>query len=187
MRNKIIICGCGPSVEGFVVPKGWDVFGCNDSERWISADYLLCVNEDYCFPTHRWNYIYNTNAKEVYTHIGDLPIHDKTKLKFIKLGDRLGRNPDRKEIDYSFDSPYMAVILAYQMGYREIALIGVDHTNHKMLNKYKDDILEEYRLLAELLQVRGCLLWNLSKESLVNWTYLDLNMVDHNSQTPPSL
>ena len=53
--------------------------------------------------------------------------HPGTVYSF-KLGGRLQFHPDLSSdrIDYSITSPYMAICLAYLMGYRTISLVGID-------------------------------------------------------------
>ena len=69
-------------------------------------------------------------------------------------------------IDYSTTSTYMAIIIAYQMGCKNIYLIGVDLDNHNLSHR-NEQINQDYGKLYQKLQEKGVNLWNLSEKSLL--------------------
>jgi hypothetical protein len=176
MENSCVICGIGPSIQGFTRPVGWKVFGVNDCDRWISPDYLLVVNPEGSFRGDRWNYIHTTKADVVYSHL-NLPIQASEHLVRIKLGKENGVNLDGDTCDYTNNSPYMACILAYRLGFRRIGLIGVDLVDHPHL-KNRDEITSSYRRLGDELIKHGCEIWNFSNNSIVDWPYFDPSLLE---------
>lgn len=175
MENSCVICGVGPSIQGFIPPKDWKIFGVNDVDRWLKPDYLLVVNPEGSFRGDRWDWIYRTGADVVYSHL-NLPLASKNKLVRIKLGVENGANLDGDTCDYTNNSPYMACILAYKLGFRRIGLIGVDLVDHPNL-KNKNEIAQSYERLGNCLKERGCEVWNFSKNSIVDWPYLDPSLL----------
>ena len=175
MENSCVVYGLGPSAQGFVVPDGWKVFGVNDCDRLVKPDYLVVVNPEGSFRGDRWKWIYNTKADVVYSHL-NIPISRPERLVRIKLGKENGVNLDGDTCDYTNNSPYMCVILAYKMGFRRIGLIGVDLVDHPHL-KNREDIASSYRKLGDELIKHGCEIWNFSNNSIVDWPYFDPSLL----------
>jgi uncharacterized Rossmann fold enzyme len=85
------------------------------------------------------------------------------------------------------NSPYMAAIIAYQLGAKKIGMIGVDFTQdhffsntgtHK-LSKHIKNIDQEYLILRNQLEKRGVKVANLSPISLLeSWPKMNLEGFD---------
>jgi uncharacterized Rossmann fold enzyme len=85
------------------------------------------------------------------------------------------------------NSPYMAAIIAYQLGAKKIGMVGVDFTNdhffsetgaHK-LSKNVRNIDLEYSLLRNHLENKGVKVANLSPISLLeSWPKMNLEEFD---------
>jgi uncharacterized Rossmann fold enzyme len=85
------------------------------------------------------------------------------------------------------NSPYMAIIIAYQLGARKIGMVGVDFTqdhffadtgSHK-LSKHIKSIDHEYSVLRTNLEKKGVKVANLSPISLLeSWPKMDLDQFD---------
>jgi len=172
--KKIIVCGCGNSIKYLNDTGDAIIIGVNDIERKLTPHYLLVVNHPGSFTRDRWSFVCQTNAEVVITQIKNLSIANQEKLVYINLGSRGGynlENPDK--IDFSNNSPYMGVILAYFLGASKIGIIGVDFTeNHffKDSGKHRlssgfSDINKEYENLGKSLQSKGVEIANLSSES----------------------
>jgi uncharacterized Rossmann fold enzyme len=81
------------------------------------------------------------------------------------------------------NSPYMAVIVAYQLGAKKIAMVGVDFTQdhffsntgtHK-LSKHIRNIDHEFLILRNELEKRGVKVANISPISLLeSWPKMSL-------------
>jgi len=90
-------------------------------------------------------------------------------------------------VDYTMNSPYMAAVIAYQLGAKKIGMVGVDFTQdhffsntgtHK-LSKHTKNIDQEYLVLRNELERRGVKVANLSPISLLgSWPKMDLEGFD---------
>ena len=186
LGHSILILGCGPSLE--LLPKDYKgaTFGVNDVAKWYVPDYLLCVNDRNTFSQYRWNIIYNTPAQNIFTHLRPMRIGFKHKDRVIKvsLGRRGGAEWDKNEVDYSVDSPYMAILMAARMGFKRIGLLGVDLTdaNHNLSKRYAE-VHSNYNKLNKTLSKGGIELFNLSPDSSLNLTKMNLSdWIEQNGQ-----
>ena len=158
--DNCIICCEGESIINFNPPENIVLIGCNAVEKYFLVDYLVVVNEEPTFPLERWNYIKNTNSV-VYSHLN---LNVKNLIKFELGTPEL--NLEDEKYSFSTTSPYMAIIHAYKMGFKNIYIIGVDFINHKLSHRL-ERINEDYTNLYSELQKKGVNLWNLSERSLL--------------------
>lgn len=182
--ESFIVCGCGTSLNDYNEFEGHITIGVNDAGRKIPCKYLVVVNEPHSFKWDRWKHIENNNSTYVFTHLPQLPLLKIESRIVINLGRHGGVNVDNYGfIDYTTNSPYMAVILAYQMGARKIGLIGVDFTlNHffgetgkHQISREIDLILDQYNNLGKALLQKGIRIANLSKTSMIeSWPKMSL-------------
>lgn len=173
--ERVIVLGCGPSAKE-IQGKQVDLvsIGVNDIAKYFRPDYLVVVNEQRSF-NGRWPNVKDNGAKAVFTHLPykRLPLENTVK---INLGRKNGTISVETGVDYSVDSPYMAILIASFMGAREIGLIGVDFTdpNHNLHKRY-GDIVKQYNVLYRDLNKRGIKLVNLSTDSILTIPKVDLN------------
>ena len=182
--NGIIVCGCGTSLNDFVPDDQSVLFGVNDVNRKLKTRYLLCVNEPFTFKRGRFEWINEHQSDYLFTQLKNLEIVRRETLVYFKLGARNGHSIDNiGAIDYTANSPYMALIIAYQMGASKIGIIGVDLTqNHffaetgdHLLTNRADIVNEEYRILGEEFLSRGVKIANLSPISKISsWPFMTL-------------
>jgi hypothetical protein len=187
--ESFIICGCGNSLINFEPDGKSIIIGVNDVSKIIKPDYLVCVNELKTFMPQRLPWVINHTAKKLFTCIPDLKVNRPEDNVRIKIGTWGGTNIDKcGYIDHTANSPYMALVLAYQLGAAKIAMIGVDFTpnhffgqtgDHKFAGRAKM-INEEYGVLGDAFKERGVKIANLSSESKMDsWPYMSLE--DFNS------
>jgi len=180
--KAFIICGCGTSINTFVPDEKSILFGVNDINRKLQTKYLICVNEPHTFKRGRYEWVQNHTSEYFFTHLRSLSPVKHEATVYFDLGAREGTGIDNiGQIDYTTNSPYMAVIIAYQLGASKIGLIGVDLTpdhffdktgNHLLTTRY-DAVNEEYRKLASALVTRGIKVANLSSISrITSWPYM---------------
>jgi len=180
--KTFIICGCGTSINNFT-PDGKSIlFGVNDINRKLQTKYLICVNEPHTFKRGRFEWVQNHTSEYFFTHLRNLSPVKHEATVYFDLGTRDGAGIDNiGEIDYTTNSPYMAVIIAYQLGATKIGLIGIDLTPDHFFDKTGDHLLtsrydavnEEYRKLAAALLSKGVKVANLSNISRVtSWPYM---------------
>jgi hypothetical protein len=164
-HEKILVCGCGQSINQLPPNLDLPTIGVNYINKYMPVDYLVCVNEVPTFSNDNFTFIESTSAKLVFSQL-DLPIFNKKKLVHFDLGTREEINLDKDKIDFSVDSTYISIILAYKMGAKEIGLIGCDLIGHTLFKRL-EQINTAYTNLYNKLQEKGVNLWNLSKNSLV--------------------
>lgn len=170
-----VVAGCGKSLNDLVGMDLPDVVAVNDACAAVEAKYLVVVNDRSTFPPHRWRSIQGTSAKVVFTHLGALGINDESKVCTIPLGSYGGADLNRLQVDFTSNSPYVACVIAYKLGYRNIGLIGVDftdgHFNHESgrhsLFPRLNSIDSEYMTLRLAMERNGARLVNISEQSLL--------------------
>jgi hypothetical protein len=183
--ESFIVAGCGASLSLHDDFSKHYVIGVNDIERILTPDFLVVVNDHRTFMHGRWIWVSETKAPVIFSHVENPgPIKNKQNIVKLELGKRGVLDLDDKtKVDYTMNSPYMAVIIAYQMGAKKIAITGVDFTNnhffqqtgeHK-LNKQISNIDSEYFNLRKELEKRGIKVANLSMSSAIEaWPKMTL-------------
>lgn len=181
----IIVCGCGTSINDFIPDNNNILFGVNDINRKLQTKYLLCVNAPHTFKRGRYEWIQNHTSQYLFTHLRSLSTTRNETLVYFDLGTHNGTSIDNLGvIDYTANSPYMAAIIAYQLGARRIGIIGVDLTedhffektgNHILTNK-SELVNQEYQKLADVLLSKGVKIANLSPISKIkSWPFMTLD------------
>ncbi len=168
----VVVCGCGASLKTFVNPGRCITIGVNDVGRLFHPDYLVVVNPRHQFQSDRFRHVEESKARAIFTQL-DLGLQHKRVVRF-NLGRRAGvdfSNPD--VLNYTSNSPYVALCLAVHMGARKIGIIGVDFTNDHFfaqtgthpLERQLPQIDREYRQLYDECVRRGVEVFNLSTQS----------------------
>jgi hypothetical protein len=181
--GSFVICGCGASLKNFDSFDNHITIGVNDAGRQVWCKYLVVVNTPNTFKWDRWKYVKDNTSEWVFTHLSNLPIDDSKKV-ILNLGKYGGVDLQNYGfIDYTTNSPYMAIIIAYQMGASKIAMVGVDFTqNHffaetgtHIVNRQIDQTVTEYSELGKALIAKGVKIANLSTESMIeSWPKMTL-------------
>lgn len=187
--ETFIIAGCGASLNFYTDFSKYYVIGVNDIERILTPDFLVVVNEVRTFTRGRWDYVRDSLSPVIFSHLNNPgPITRNSHLVKINIGERNQPNLDRIDrVDYTMNSPYMAAIIAYQLGAKKIGMVGVDFTQdhfftnsgtHK-LSKHVKSIDQEYLILRNELEKRGVKVANLSPISLLeSWPKMNLEGLD---------
>ena len=178
--KKAVVMGLGESTNQII---GCDLsefitIGVNDISAVYDAMYVLTVDFPTRFAEGRVDNIKNTRAQYLFTQ---LPEWDKVpelngRVVLFKLGGRKLQNVNRfGTLDHSCNSPYMAAILAYQMGCREVGIIGVDFTDnhchmkdgvHELMKSNRlAEIERDYAELASVMSLNSCSIYNISGAS----------------------
>ena len=157
---------------------GYYTIGVNCIGAKLSPDILLIVDNMKGFTQEQLAIIKNTKAGYYFVREGMGWEFDRKKTIYWECG-RLGEfdnlNLKNNKIDIGFDSPYIAILLAYKLGFRQIDIIGVDFTAdhfykkdgiHK-INKRLNKILTFYDRLYTHLTFHGAIIHNLSIESRI--------------------
>jgi len=187
--ETFIVAGCGSSVNLYEDFSKYYVIGVNDIERILTPDFLVVVNDYRTFMRGRWDHVKNSLSPVIFSHLDNPgPIDRSAHLCKVKIGSRNTPNLDNLTVvDYTMNSPYMAIIIAYQLGAKKIGMVGVDFTqdhffantgSHK-LSKHVNNIDQEYLVLKNMLEARGVKVANLSPISLLSsWPKMNLDQFD---------
>jgi hypothetical protein len=178
----IIVSGCGTSAKDLlnIDRSNFILFGVNDISRLIQPDYLMVVDQPNRFPGIRHKAVTQSGAKYLFTQIDKWQPEKPTEKVLFKLGvgrGKLRNAEDINTIDYSNNSPWMAILLAYKMGCKNIGMIGVDFTpNHFYANDGQHTLIQSNRLeeiqsayknLYKFLNSKHVNLYNLSNTSVI--------------------
>lgn len=187
--ETFIVAGCGSSINSFEDFSKYYVVGVNDIERILTPDFLVVVNDYRTFARGRWDWVKNSASPIIFSHLSPPgPIDRSGHLAQIKIGNRGNVNLDKMDsVDHTLNSPYMAIIIAYQLGASKIGMVGVDFTpnhffgetgTHKLTRNLRT-INDEYDILAKELTKKGVKIANLSFESSINsWPKMNLDTFD---------
>lgn len=187
--ETFIVAGCGSSINSFSDFSKYYVIGVNDIERVLTPDFLVVVNDYRTFTRGRWDWVKNSTSPVIFSHLSPPgPIDRSGHLAHIKIGNRGNVNLDKFDsVDHTLNSPYMAAIIAYQLGASKIGIVGVDFTpnhffgdtgTHKLSRNLKT-IDSEYDILGKELTKRGVKIANLSMESgISSWPKMSLESFD---------
>lgn len=187
--SSFIVAGCGTSLNFYSDFSKYFVIGVNDIERILTPDFLIVVNDIKTFMRGRWEYVKTSLSPVIFSHMDDPgPIDRSAHLVKLKIGKRDNPNLDQFDtVDHTMNSPYMGVIIAYQLGARKIGIVGVDFTDdhffsktgtHK-LTRHVKTINDEYNVLGKELIKRGIKIANLSSISLLtSWPKMSLDEFD---------
>ena len=172
--ESVVVCGCGESLNELDAPERFVTVGVNDVGRRFTPRYLVVVNPRNQFTGDRFKYVEGSQAEYVFTQL-DLGLKRGGVVRF-RLGSYGGTNlSNRDTLDYTQNSPYVALCLAAHMGARRVGLIGVDFTDHHFFARTGRHSLAprlatidaQYRRLGAALAARGIEVFNLSGASLL--------------------
>jgi len=164
--KTINIIGLGLSNQRYEVDNNISI-GVNDSLKYFETDYLVCVDLPKKFNSNRLKYIVNNKA-QLYTHLNDWNSY-RSNNTIIKLAKGRGslKELDSDSFCYSNNSTYVATILAYKLGAKEINLYGVDFNNHSNIkDTIKDQAIKHFVELSEALDLRSIKLRTTKESSL---------------------
>jgi hypothetical protein len=170
--ETIVVCGCGPSLNGLERPEQFVTIGVNDVGRRFDPSYLVVVNPPSQFAPGRFRYVQESKARYLFSQL-DLGAAAPPAVRF-RLGHYGGTTfDDPGVLHYTRNSPYVALCLAVHMGARRIGLVGVDFTDDHFFGATGPHVLAgqlpaidaEYRALATALAARGVEVTNLSPAS----------------------
>jgi len=180
--KKAIILGCGASAKEILseeLPGNIITIGVNDIPSIYTPNYLLVVDRPDKFKGKRRSLVYNNESTGFLTQIKEWKIKNMDRRIIFELGSRrlkfLDKHRFPDKIDYSNNSPFMGVILAYKMGCTQIGLLGVDFTpdhfyqkdgEHILIKNNKfDAVQKDYNLLYNELLSKRVKIYNLSSGS----------------------
>ena len=202
-NKKCIVSGTGISANLLKTININDYFiiGVNDINKLnIHIDILLLVDKKEIFLTDKkFTKEYNisrvldiekTNCKYVVLADNSWNFYDDKKYLFT-LKDNINKKKHidiyEDALDYGYDSPTVACLLAITLGFKNIGIIGVDFTdNHFFIvdgthtlvkNNYLQQINSCYNIINEYCKNNDIKLYNLSQGSKID-TIDKINLIN---------
>lgn len=162
----IHVLGLGDSLE-YYNPDNNITIGVNDIHKYIKTDYVVCVDHMTAFSKDRLETILKTRCKGFYSQIVDWGlVIPNFKLIEFNTGRGLLQELDNDKFCYSNNSPFVACILAYKLGAKNIVLHGVDLIDHPHIKgNSKEKALLDYKNLNKAFNSRGVNLFVGSKDT----------------------
>lgn len=151
-EDRICVLGLGETVKYY---HGNSVtIGVNDIYRHFHTDYLVCIDRPGRFNKERWEYIKNSKPKKMYSQLDDWKeVQGYEKIVIKPFSGLL----NWEAIGHSNNSPFVACIISYLLGFKEIVMYGVDFNTHNSLKSERHiaRILKDYKLLYDRFQEEG--------------------------------
>lgn len=158
------VCGLGESWTTHLRGRKATTFGVNDCGRNFDPEYLVCVDDMQKFSLERWMHIERSKAGYVFSQL-KLPIVAPDRVVKISVNDNMGSFlHDPLIIDISYSSTFVAMNVAYWMGFSVIALCGTDFTGHH-LEIHQPEILGHIRDFADNAAKTGCRVLSIVEDS----------------------
>lgn len=154
---RIEILGLGESLSDYV-PNNNITIGVNDIHSRIKSDFVVCVDHPEVFSEDRLKTILSTSCKGFYSHLYEWHLYQIPNFNHIEFNRGRGilDGIDSEKFCYSNSSPYVAAILAYKLGAKEIVFHGVDFRTHKHFKgNSKDRALLDFKELQKVLNKKG--------------------------------
>lgn len=154
---KAVILGLGETLEEYVPSEDSITFGVNDIFKCHPVDYLVCVDRIHRFTPERFKTIANSTHKKFYTHLDEWQGHvQRVQLISLSAGRGSLEGMESEKICYSNNSTYVATVIAYKHGAKEISIFGADFNTHPSFMDNKLDItLSDFKKLFDYLRSKG--------------------------------
>lgn len=174
--EKVIVCGCGTSLlEVKNQYQDFITIGVNDVPKLFTPTYLVITDHSQRFAPPRKKLVNEAKSKALFTCVKGWR---NPNVVHFEVGSRKLDNLDSpNKVDHFLNSPYVAVNIAYKMGFTKIGLIGVDFTDNHFYSKDGQhslsrtgrikQIKESYGVLKSKLKDKGVDLYNLSSTSKI--------------------
>ena len=141
--QSCFIYGLGPTANQLPPDSNNIIIGVNNFESLYGTipNYLVVIDSYKRFEPNRARAIENTNATTVFTQFEEELFPFKTANRcLINLDNRRGDHKlSTKKLDISYSSPYVALQIAYHLGFHNITLCGVDISltgSHHLCTRY---------------------------------------------------
>jgi len=165
---KFDVLGLGESLKEYK-PSGNKTIGVNDIWKHYSVDYLICIDRPSGFSKERFKTILNSKPIKFFSHLEDWKIYNPNFELMILTSPRGSLdNIEGTGICYSNNSMFVAVVMAYKLGAKEINIFGADFNTHPNFQDNKiHTTLKDFKKLFLYLKSKGIKI-NISKGSKLN-------------------
>ena len=171
MRANIL--ALGKSIHEYKYIGGIEI-GVNDVNRFIDTEYLLVLDHPESFTEEREKYITSSSGTLI-TNIYAWDSIVNRKIHRINLNNYpvtpsglcdLSTLNDKNMIPYSNNTPFVACIMAYHFGAKEIVIYGADFNRNYKSHEHNTALsIQHFFELAFALKIRGVNLYTGSKNS----------------------
>lgn len=152
---KVNVLGLGESLKEFK-DDGSITIGVNDIYSRFKSDYVVCVDVPKAFNNDRLKTISNTKCKGFYSQCEEWKTIDNFNRIEFNRGRGLLDGLDSEKFCYSNNSTYVAVILAYKLGAKEIVIYGADFRTHpNFTGNSFDRVIQDFIALNNEFKKRG--------------------------------
>lgn len=169
--KRINVLGTGPTLSRYVPDENITV-GVNDIWKHYQTDHVVCVDKPHRFTKERLKVIVECSPINFYTcYPRDWSgLRDNIGLKLAPIRGYIDTLDDPKRICFSNNSAFVATVMAYHLGAKQIVLYGVDFTGHHDLSQpqVQKRAIQDFVKLFHALDKRGVKLMVSSKDSLLS-------------------
>ena len=169
--KTIHVLGTGPSLK-YYKPDVNTTIGVNDIWKYHKTDHVVCVDMPKRFNKERLKVIVECDPLVFMTCYPDAwePLRNVKGLKLAPIRGSVDTLTNPKQICFSNNSAFVATVMAYHLGAKEIVLYGVDFTGHHDLSQPQKQkrAIQDFVKLLHALDKRGVKLMVSSKDSLLS-------------------
>jgi hypothetical protein len=155
MLETVFVLGLGETLKFF---KDWGkpCIGVNDIWAKVRTEIIVCVDAPFKFDERRRKVIANSDPEIFFSQTTDWKAQFPETFKKIKLENPKGVFKEGV-IYQSCNSPFVACSIAFNLGFKNIVLYGVDFNTHKKLKGHYilKSIHEDFTWLNNKLKERG--------------------------------
>lgn len=154
-HKKAVILGLGQSVLNYRKMPDDVTFGVNDIARYFETDYTIVIDGKARFEDERLKHIVNTKG----VLVSQLPewIKGVRMFELIQIKPFTIANMSSKYFCYSNNSTFVATTFAFQKGFRNFDIYGVDLAGHKNLDTSmnRNKFIQDWRNLITFIRSNG--------------------------------
>lgn len=179
----INIIGLGESASKW--DGSGDSIGVNDAFKWHhKLQRLVLLNQPNEFEQDRLHTIRNTETDFVYTCWREWSRPENSLNNVVHFNYHVWQGKllpkGTKQFQVSNTSPFCAISIAYNLGYDEIVLWGVDFKTHPTWNQSHHNFsyeIKNYQQLCEQLKARGVMVYS-SEASILKLPVYEKQLVN---------
>ena len=161
------VLGLGESLNNYT-PTGNKTIGVNDIWSRVKTGHVVCVDLPNRFTPERLKTIINSNC-EFYTPLIEWEgLRQINKIALVNARGSLKELDSQDKVCYSNNSAFVACVMAWKLGAKELYLYGVDFNTHP---NFKDEsfirVINDFKNLYSEFQKRGVEIY-VTKESVLS-------------------
>lgn len=176
IKETVKILGLGESLKGYK-PDGCPTFGINDIYKYHKTNYLVCIHTPEQFnDPNRAEIIQNSTPDLFFCQFDNWKIKPFQKLNIVPCNN-FDLLDSKTTTIHSNNTPFVAAVLAYKLGFKNIVLYGCDFITHEQIRIDSPIIvtssqtyrgsksLTDFKTLYDVLKSKGVNLYVSSKYS----------------------